>query len=44
LAEDVRSTRYLSLLERQRIATLRERGHGVREIARRLGRSASTVS
>ncbi len=44
VAEDVRSTRYLSLLERQRIATLRERGHGVREIARRLGRSASTVS
>jgi transposase, IS30 family len=44
LAEDVRSSRYLSLLERQRIATLRGQGHGVREIARRLGRSASTVS
>jgi IS30 family transposase len=39
-----RSGRYLSLLERQRIASLRERGHGVREVARRLGRSASTIS
>jgi IS30 family transposase len=39
-----RSGRYLSLLERQRIATLRDRGLGVREIARRLGRSPSTVS
>ena len=38
------SSRYLSLLERQRIATLCERGHGVREIARRLGRAPSTVS
>jgi transposase, IS30 family len=36
--------RYLSQLERQRIATLRGRGFGVREIARRLGRSPSTVS
>jgi IS30 family transposase len=44
LAEHVRSGRYLSLLERQRIATLRERGLGVREIAERLGRAASTVS
>ena len=44
LAEAARSGRYLSLLERQRIATLRDRGLGVREIARRLGRSASTVS
>ena len=42
--EETRSSRYLSLLERQRIATLRERGHGVREIARRLGRAPSTVS
>jgi IS30 family transposase len=31
-------------LECQRIATLRERGHGVREIARRIWRAASTVS
>ena len=36
--------RYLSLLERQRIATLRGHGLGVREIARRLDRSPSTVS
>jgi DNA-binding transcriptional ArsR family regulator len=44
LAETARTSRYLSLLERQRIATLRGRGHGVREIARRIGRSPSTVS
>jgi transposase, IS30 family len=44
LAETARTSRYLSLLERQRIATLHGRGHGVREIARRLGRSPSTVS
>jgi DNA invertase Pin-like site-specific DNA recombinase len=44
LAESARSGRYLSLLERQRIATLRGRGLGVREIVRRLGCSASTVS
>ena len=31
VAEETRSSRYLSLLERQRIATLRERGHGVRD-------------
>lgn len=44
VAEEARSSRYLSLLERQRIATLRERGLGVREIARRLARAPSTVS
>jgi transposase, IS30 family len=44
VAEEVHSSRYLSLLERQRIATLRERGLGVREIARRISRSPSTVS
>lgn len=44
LAESARSDRYLSLLERQRIATLRGQGLGVREIARRLGRSPSTIS
>jgi transposase len=44
VAEEARSSRYLSLLERQRIATLRDRGLGVREIARRLGRAPSTVS
>ena len=44
LAEDARSGRFLSLLERERIAVLRELGCGVREIARRLGRAPSTVS
>lgn len=38
------SGRYLSFDERERIALLRAGGHGVREIARRIGRSASTVS
>lgn len=38
------SGRYLSWFDRQRIASLHERGHGVREIARRIGRSPSTVS
>jgi hypothetical protein len=32
------SSRYLSLLERRRLATLRERGLTIREIAIRLGR------
>src|SRR4051794_27716843 len=45
LAESARSGRYLSLLERQRIATVRERGLGERaEPARRLGQSPSTIS
>ena len=44
LAEEVRSNRYLSLLERQRIAALHAQGVGVREVARRLDRSPSTVS
>ncbi|MEO6882077.1 MAG: IS30 family transposase [Mycobacteriaceae bacterium] len=39
----VRSGRYLSMAEREEIAVLRGH-HSVREIARRLGRSASTVS
>ena len=43
LMRDV-SGRYLSLLERERIAALRRMGLGVRAIARELGRSASTVS
>src|SRR3954451_4889343 len=38
------SGRYLSFPEREEIATLRARGVGVREIARRLGRDPSTVS
>lgn len=44
VAEPDRSSRYLSLLERQRIATLRRDGLGVRAIAERIGRAASTVS
>ncbi len=44
VAEDTRSSRYLSKLERQRIATLRSQKLSIREIARRLLRSASTVS
>jgi IS30 family transposase len=42
--ERERSERYLTLLERQRIATLRRQGLSMREIARRLGRSPSTIS
>jgi len=39
-----RSSRYLSLEERTMIADLRRERWGVREIARRIGRAASTVS
>jgi IS30 family transposase len=38
------SGRYLSFAEREEIAVLRVQGHGVREIARRLGRAPSTLS
>ena len=38
------SGRYLSLAEREEIAILHARGNGVREIARSLGRSPSTIS
>lgn len=38
------STCYLSLAEREEIAILQAQGHGVREVARRLGRAASTIS
>ncbi|MEU6972189.1 IS30 family transposase [Kitasatospora aureofaciens] len=38
------SGRYLSFAEREEIALLRAQGTGVREIARRLGRSPSTIS
>jgi IS30 family transposase len=38
------SGRYLSFADREEIALLRAQGHGVREIARRLGRAASTIS
>ena len=44
LPEHAHSGRYLSLLERQRIATLRRDGLGVRAIAEQLGRSPSTIS
>ena len=38
------SGRYLSFAEREELALLRVQGCGIREIARRLGRSPSTVS
>jgi IS30 family transposase len=36
--------RYLSFAEREALAVLRVQGFGIREIARRLGRSGSTIS
>ena len=44
VVEAVRGNRYLSQFERQRIATLRQQGLGVREIACRLDRAPSTIS
>src|SRR5215216_4809834 len=38
------SGRFLSFVEREEIAVLQAQGYGVREAARRLGRSPSTVS
>jgi IS30 family transposase len=38
------SGRYLSFAEREEIAILRAQGAGVREVARRIGRSPSTIS
>jgi IS30 family transposase len=38
------SSRYLSFAEREEIALLRVQGCSVREVARRLGRAASTIS
>lgn len=38
------NSRYLSLIEREHIFDLHKAGHGVRAIARMLGRSASTIS
>ncbi len=38
------SDRYLSFEEREEIAILHAQKHGVREIARRIGRSPSTIS
>lgn len=43
-AEAQQSERYLSLLERERIAVLRRQGLSMRAIATRLGRAPSTVS
>ncbi len=40
----VATGRYLSLAEREQIALMRARRDGVREIARQLGRAASTIS
>lgn len=42
--EKVISSRYLSVLEREKIADLRRAGKGIREIAREVGRSPGTVS
>lgn len=39
-----RSSRYLSLAEREELAILRAQDHGVREIARRMARAPSTIS
>ena len=38
------SGRYLSFAEQEEIALLRAQGHSKREVARRLGRAASTIS
>src|SRR5215203_2793689 len=38
------SGRYLSFAEREEIALCRAQGQGIREVARRLGRAASTIS
>src|SRR4051794_16379176 len=38
------SERYLAFAEREEIALCRAQGQGIREIARRLGRAASTIS
>lgn len=42
--ETVIDSRYLSLIERERIHDLRSRGDSIRSIGRALGRSASTIS
>jgi transposase len=44
VTRDPLSGRYLSFEEREEIAILRAQGHRIREIARRLNRSPSTVS
>lgn len=42
--EKVISNRYLSVLEREKIADLRREGRGIREIAREIGRDPGAVS
>ncbi len=44
LSSEPLSGRYLSFAEREEIALWRAQGLGVREVARRLGRAASTIS
>ena len=44
MLEADRHTRYLSSIERERLAVLRREGLSMREISRRLGRSPSTIS
>ena len=44
ILEADRHTRYLSHLERERLAVLRREGLSMRKISRRLGRSPSTIS
>ena len=44
LLRDPSSCRYLCFAEREEIALLRAEGKGVREIAREIGRSPSTIS
>ena len=44
VTQEALSGRYLSFAEREEIALLRAQGLGVREIARRIGRSPSTIS
>jgi IS30 family transposase len=44
ISQGALSGRYLSFAEREEIAILRATGCGVREVARRLGRSPSTIS
>lgn len=44
VTRDTLSGRYLGFEEREEIAILKAQGHGIREIARRLKRSPSTIS
>jgi transposase-like protein len=43
-SEDALSGRYLSFTEREEIVLLRVQGYSIQEVARRLGRAASTIS